>query len=134
MATLVPLGIWIVVVPILGVDLEAGSDEEPDAVQTIAPVLILATAAIAALAGWALLVALKRITHRACTIWTIAAVITLLVSMAGPFLGAATVAATAVLALMHVGVAAVLIPGLRRTACARDRVAATRPAQTATTV
>ncbi len=36
MATLVPLGIWIVV-PILGVDLEAVSDEELDAVQTIAP-------------------------------------------------------------------------------------------------
>jgi hypothetical protein len=51
MAALVPLGIWILAVPILGVDLEAVSGEEADAVQTIGPFLFLATASIAALAG-----------------------------------------------------------------------------------
>jgi len=112
MAALVPLGIWILAVPILGVDLEAVSGEEADAVQTIGPFLFLATASIAALAGWALLAVLKHFTSRACTGWTIVAVAALLAAMPGPFLGASNAAATAVLALMHVGIAAVLIPGL----------------------
>lgn len=46
------------------------------------------------------------------TVWTLTTLVALLAPMAGPFLGAATAA----LALMHLGIAAVLIPGLRRTA------------------
>ena len=60
----------------------------------------------------ALLAVLKHFTSRACTGWTIVAVAALLAAMPGPFLGASNAAATAVLALMHVGIAAVLIPGL----------------------
>lgn len=120
-AALVPLAIWTVAVPLLGVHLHAVTGDEPGAVQTIGPVMVLATAAGAALAGWALLAALKRITRRALPIWTVVALATLLVSMPGPFLGAANTAASAVLALMHVGVAAVLVPGLRRTAGAARR-------------
>lgn len=125
-ATLVPLAIWAVAVPVLGIDIQAADGERPGAAQTIGLTMILATSAVAALAGWALLAVLKRSTRRAQPIWTAAAVIILLVSMAGPFLGAATPAAAIVLALMHAGVAAVLVPGLRRTVCAPGRVTAAR--------
>ncbi len=110
----------------LGIDIQADDGERPGAAQTIGVTMILATSAVATLVGWALLAGLKRITRRALPIWTAAAVIILLVSMAGPFLGASTPAAAIVLALMHAGVAAVLVPGLRHTVCAPGRATAAR--------
>ena len=121
-ATLVPLAIWAVAVPVLGVDIQAADGERPGPAQTIGLAMILATSAVAALAGWALVAVLRRITRHAQPIWNAVAVIILLVSMAGPFLSAATPAAAIVLALMHAGVAAVIVPGLRRTVCAPGRV------------
>jgi hypothetical protein len=70
------------------------------------------------LAGWGLLALLERFTARPRTSWTVIAVGVGLLSLAGPL---STIAPTTVtnglsLALMHLAVAAVLIPGLAATA------------------
>ena len=64
LAAFMPLAIWGIAVPLFGVDLQAVGDE-PGTGQTIGPVLILTTATVASIAGWALLVVLERITPRA---------------------------------------------------------------------
>jgi hypothetical protein len=80
--------------------------------------VVLATALTASLAGWGSLALLERLTVRARTIWTALAILALIASFAAPaFADASTSTSTrTTLVLMHVTVAAVLIPGLRRTA------------------
>ncbi|WP_406278156.1 DUF6069 family protein [Embleya sp. NBC_00896] len=81
---------------------------------TIGLPLVLAFAAGAAAFGWAVLALLEHRTTRARTAWTVLAATVLAVSLV-PLLSAdAAAGAKAALALMHVAVAAVLIPALRR--------------------
>jgi undecaprenyl pyrophosphate phosphatase UppP len=98
----------------LGADLTAN-----DRAVTL-PAVIVATI-VAGLAAWALLAVLERATRRAATAWTCVAVAVLVLSLAGPVSGAKTGGGTAALVVMHLAAAAVLIPGLRRTAAARAR-------------
>ncbi|MEA2842402.1 MAG: hypothetical protein QOJ69_73 [Actinomycetota bacterium] len=79
-------------------------------------VMVAAMSALAGLAGWGLLAVIERSTPRARTLWTYIALGVLAISLVGP-LGAGTTAGTK-LALVgaHLATAAVLIPGLRRTA------------------
>jgi hypothetical protein len=80
-------------------------------------VLVAVGSGAAALAAWALLALLERLTARARTIWTIVAVVVLVASLGTPLLGSGVTAANrAVLELLHLAVGAVLIPALRRTA------------------
>ncbi|HWS34812.1 MAG TPA: DUF6069 family protein, partial [Actinoplanes sp.] len=66
--------------------------------------------------GWAGLAILERFTRHAFTAWTVLALLVLAVSFV-PFLGVeASTGSKVVLALTHVAVAAVLIPGFRRSA------------------
>lgn len=67
-----------------------------------------------ALLGWGVLAVLERFSERAATIWTWLAVIVLLVSFVPILSAEATAGARTVLAAMHLAVAAVLIPLLRR--------------------
>lgn len=77
---------------------------------TLASVIIVTL--LVGLAGWGLLALLERGTARGRTIWTIAALVVLLVSLAGP-LGGVTTGAKVALAGMHLAAAIVIIPGLR---------------------
>ncbi len=79
-------------------------------------VMVAAMSALAGLAGWGLLAVLERSTPRARTLWDYIALGVLVISLVGP-LGAGTTAGTK-LALVgaHLATAAVLVPGLRRTA------------------
>ncbi|MBB6346650.1 DUF6069 family protein [Nonomuraea muscovyensis] len=67
-----------------------------------------------ALLGWGALAVLERFSERAATIWTWLAVIVLLVSFVPILFAEATAGARTVLAAMHLAVAAVLVPLLRR--------------------
>ncbi|MEV0843307.1 DUF6069 family protein [Actinocatenispora sera] len=115
-AVAVPVLVWIVTVPLLGHRLRV---EGPPSLEIrVGTVIVLALAA--ALAGWALLAALERLTRHGRTVWTVAALVTLagsFVLLTGPM---ATATRTS-LALMHLGLAAVLIPGMTRAPAARER-------------
>jgi Family of unknown function (DUF6069) len=85
---------------------------------------------VTGLAGWALLALLARFTARARTIWTAIAVLFALLSLAGPLSILATTEANVLaLALMHLAVAAVLIPILAGTSPAPARPAPARSAR-----
>jgi hypothetical protein len=113
-AALAALAVWLITDPLLGIDLSAPTAPGSQELQPITPALVAGTSLVVALAGWALLALLERFTARARTIWTAIALLVALLSLAGPLSAlASTTAANAVaLALMHLAVAAVLIPGL----------------------
>lgn len=110
-AALAALVVWLVAVPLLGVELRVAA---PTGTQAVGAVAVVTFALGAALLGWALLVVLERFTHRAVTIWTTVALVLLLASLVPPFFSATTTAGGVVLALMHLAVAAVLVPAVRR--------------------
>ncbi|MEV4656599.1 DUF6069 family protein [Micromonospora sp. NPDC049301] len=94
-----------------GVDLVAGTG---NATQQITVAAVVVAAAVAALAGWALLALLERLTNRARAWWTSIAVAVLLLSLlVGPPSGVGG-GAKAALALLHLSVGVVLILGLSR--------------------
>jgi peptidoglycan/LPS O-acetylase OafA/YrhL len=126
-AIVAAVAVWVVAVPLLGLHLiiRFGSG----APQTIAVGFVVGATLIASLAAWGLLALLERRTARARSIWTIVAVAVLIVSLALPFSAGTTTTSKVVLALMHVAVAAVLIPGLRAGSSSRllsSRSSATR--------
>jgi hypothetical protein len=83
---------------------------EQEAMQLNAGTVIF-VAGLFALLGWGLLATLERITARGRTIWTVVAVALLALSLIGPFSGTDTNTGSRVaLALVHLSVAAVLIP------------------------
>lgn len=107
------LAVWAVAVPVLGVDLHAAPGTNP--AQPVGPGHVVVTGLLAGLAGWGSLALLERTVSRARTVWTVIAAVVLAVSLSGPLAGV-TAADTVVLAVMHLAVGAVLIPGLARTA------------------
>lgn len=111
-ATLAPVLPWLAA-QATGTELEVIIAGQPPMVVGLPA--ILATALAAALAGWAALAVLHRVTRRGRAVWTGLALAVLI----GSFLPLATVetsgAARTYLALAHITVAAVLIPGLRGT-------------------
>ena len=88
--------------------------------ETVGVDYVVGASLIASLAGWALLALLERRTPRARSIWTVVAIVVLLVSVSLPLSIATTTGSKTVLALMHVAVAVVLIPVLRRGATSRN--------------
>lgn len=107
------LAVWVVAVPVLGVELSARTGDGETVVG--APAVALA-GIIAALAGWGLLALLERAGVRAPRVWMTVAIGALVVSLAGPVFQATTVAAGAVLVAMHVAVGTTIIVALGRTA------------------
>lgn len=105
------LVVWAVAVPGLGVDLVVRFGN--GAPQTVAPWFVLGGALVASLCGWGLLAVLERRTRRARAIWTTVAVVVAIASLSLPATAGTTAATVATLALMHLAVAAVLIPTLR---------------------
>ncbi len=118
-AVLAALVVWAVAVPLLGVQLAVRMTPGSSSVQTIGAGLVLAVSLLASLLGWGLLIALERRTRRAGTVWTVAASVVLLLSLAGPLTAAVTTGGKVSLVVLHLSVAAVLIPLLRRSAPSR---------------
>jgi hypothetical protein len=115
-AALAPTAVWLVA-QATGTELEVSLTGQPPMVVSLPFVVV--TALAAALAGWGALAVLQRVTSRGRMLWTGLAVAALFVSF-GPVATVETsAAARTFLALMHVAVAAVLIPGLRGTVPAR---------------
>lgn len=101
---------WLVVAKAGGVDLRVdigGQMHQVDAVD------VVLTAIGSALAGFAFLRTLERLTTRAITIWTAVAVVVALCSLLGP-LGAGTPTVTLALISLHAVVATVIIVAARR--------------------
>ncbi|WP_141575503.1 DUF6069 family protein [Actinomadura sp. WMMA1423] len=107
------LALWVAAGPVAGLDLSAETGGE---VRRIGAGTVVAATLIAGLAAWGLLAALERTTSRPGRVWTAVAATALVLSMLGPLAGAADGASMAVLAAMHLVVAAILIPGLARSA------------------
>lgn len=110
-AVLGPLVVWLIAVPLLGVDLRVAA---PTGTQAVGAVATVTFALGAALLGWAFLAALERFTNRAVPVWTAVALVILLASLAPPFFSATTTAGGVVLLLMHLALATALIPAMRR--------------------
>jgi Family of unknown function (DUF6069) len=127
-AALAALAVWLVTDPLLGIDLTGTTRPGSQELMSITPALVAGTSLVVALAGWALLALLERFTARARTIWTAVAVLFALLSLAGPLsiLASTSVANALALALMHLAVAAVVIPMLAGTSPAPARPAPAR--------
>ncbi|MFE2218331.1 DUF6069 family protein [Streptomyces canus] len=110
LSVLAPVLVWLVADPLLGHRLRITDGDQTLGIGAL-PVGVLAL--LASLSGWGLLAALERFgARRARAIWTGAAGVVLAVSFL-PFLGDGMDSGTRVsLALMHLAVAAVLVPGL----------------------
>ncbi|MEU5398039.1 DUF6069 family protein [Streptomyces sp. NPDC005963] len=111
LAALAPVLVWLAADPILGHRLGIVDGEQTLDIGVTSVVL---AAFLAVLAGWGLLALLERLwSRRARAIWTGLAMTVLAVSFL-PLTGDGMDAGTrTTLALMHLAVAAVLIPGLR---------------------
>ncbi|HEX5993561.1 MAG TPA: DUF6069 family protein [Jiangellales bacterium] len=115
-ATLAATGVWLLA-QATGTELTVTMAGQPP--MTISLPFVVVTALAASLAGWAALAVLQRVARRGRALWTVLAIAALLVSF-GPVAAAQTnAAARTLLALMHLAVAAVLIPGLVATVAAR---------------
>lgn len=112
-ATAVNLLVWVVAVPLAGVDLLVRSGTGG---QRVGPLAVAAVTLLAGVAAWGLLALLERITRRAALVWTVTAGAVLVVSLAGPLGSGTGTTARLILSGMHLVAGAVLIPGLRRTA------------------
>ncbi|MFA1550109.1 DUF6069 family protein [Actinomadura chokoriensis] len=117
-ATAAALALWTLTVPVAGLDPSAqtGGQDRPVGAGAVA-----VAGLITGLAAWALLALLERTAERPRRTWTITALAVLVLSLAGPLGSAGDAASTAVLTAMHLLVAAVLIPGLGRSASASAR-------------
>ena len=111
-ATLAALAVWIIAVPIAGIDLlvRPGSGSP----QIVGAGTVLAASLIASFLGWVLLSVLEHHTAGARRVWTAVAVAVLLLSLGGPLSAGTTILVKVTLSLMHVAVGAVLITALRR--------------------
>ena len=105
---------WSVEVPLLGVRLTVKFGAMHP--QTIVAGQVIGAALVAGLLGWLLLALLERTTPRARMAWTGAALLVLVVSLALPLAAATTTAATVGLVVLHLVVAAAVIPALAATA------------------
>ena len=121
-AVLAAAAVWSVVDPILGIDLRSPANGGRESMD-VGPSLIVLAAAIASFVGWAALALLERLTSRARVVWAVGASLLLLASLGAPLSGTGVTAANrAALAVLHLAVGAVLIPGLVRTSPGPDRI------------
>ncbi len=111
-AVLAAVAVWAVAVPLSGTHLliRFGSG----AAQGVGIDYVIGASLAASLAGWGLLALLERRTARARRIWTGIAFVVVVLSLSLPLIAGTTMSSKVALALMHVAVAAVLIPAMRR--------------------
>jgi hypothetical protein len=105
---------WSVEVPLLGVRLSIKFGAMH--AQTVVAGQVIGAALVAGLLGWLLLALLDQRIARARAAWTGAAVLVLVLSLALPLAAATTTSAAVGLLVLHVVVAAAVIPALAATA------------------
>ena len=107
--------VWAVVELGFRYDLRAPAMGESPAMD-IGPWAVLAASLGTGLLAWAVLAAVERWTSSPRLTWTVLAVVAFVVSLGGPLGGVGVEASTrGMLVLLHLAVAAVLIPGLAAT-------------------
>lgn len=116
-AAVASLVLWALFEFAFGVDLRAPAASASQATQDVNGGFVFVMAALASLAGWALLAILEKAKPaKARKIWTVVASIVFLLSLSGPMSGTGVSGANRLgLALMHVAVAAIVIPRFRAT-------------------
>lgn len=82
--------------------------------QTVGAIAVVVTVVFAGLVGWGLLALLERFAERARTIWTVVAVLVLLLSLIGP-LGGTDAGTKVSLVILHLLVGSVIITAFTRT-------------------
>lgn len=112
-ATLAAGLLWVAA-QVLGIELLAGGQGGRPPIEVSLP-LTAGMALVSAALGWGVLAVLERVTRSARTTWTWLAAGVFVLSLAMPLTDQVASAATkVVLLLMHVAVAAVVIPAFRR--------------------
>ena len=122
-SVLAALAVWAVARMLRGADVMSPGYGISMPAQTIELVWIIVVPLVMALAGWGLLALLERIAPtQAGRIWTIVALLVLVVSLAVPLTGnGVTTGDRVVLACLHIAVGVVLIVGMTRTSTAGAR-------------
>jgi hypothetical protein len=103
--------IWAIAVPLLGVHLLVRFGTS--APQSVGIDYVIGATVIGSLVGWGLLALLERRTARARSIWTVVAALAVLVSVSLPLSVGVSASTKVTLGLMHLAVAAVVIPAMR---------------------
>jgi hypothetical protein len=106
------VAVWAIEVPLLGIQLQTQFGNA--APQGVGIGAVVVSSLVGSLARWGLLAILERRYARARTIWTGIAIAALLASFSLPVSAGTTTTTKVALAMMHLAVAAVLIPTLRR--------------------
>lgn len=107
---------WVVAGPLAGVDLAVRPGSATSAPQHVGAATVLVVSLLVSLAGWGLFAVLRHRSSHGRAIWTGVALAVLVLSVFGPLTGGVTTAAKVALVALHLAVAAVLIPSLRRLA------------------
>lgn len=105
--------VWVIAVPLAGVDLVLAGG------RSVGPGSVVLAALLGGAGGWLLLAMLAR-ARRGRERWTVLALAVLLLSLGTPALSGATGGVLVVLDVMHVVVGGALILGLRRGAAPRS--------------
>ena len=119
-AVLAAVVIWVVAVPVLGVNLQATTGPGSTELATVPIGAVIAASLLAPLAGLLLLVLLERFTNRARLIWSVIAGLVLLLSYGAPVFGTGIPASSRItLALMHTAVGGIVIGVFTRSSASR---------------
>ncbi len=116
-AAIAAVVIWAIAVPLLGVHLQVRFGAS--APQSVGIDYVIGASVIGSLAAWGLLAWLERSTARARSIWTVVAIVAVLVSVSLPLSAGVSTSTKVTLILMHLAIATILVPVMRRTSQAR---------------
>jgi hypothetical protein len=117
-AALAVVAVWLVADKAAGIDLRQPAFGS-GAPQALSAGFAAAVAALAALAGWGLLVPLERKSDRGASLWLRAALVALLLSLAGPLSGHGVgIGDRVALVCMHLAAALIIIPLLHQSSTA----------------
>lgn len=113
---------WAVIEGLAGFDLQAPAFDDSSPRQDVGLVEVIISSLGAGLVAWGLLALLERYVSQARRIWTALAATGLVLSLGGPMSGTGIDTTNrSLLVLLHLIVAAALIPFFYRTANTRDR-------------
>ena len=116
--------LWVVAELVFGVRLQAPAGNGYPRPVDIGPGTVAIASAVLSLVGWGLLALLERFTSWARRIWLGLTAVALVLSFALPLGGTGVMAADrAMLVLMHLAVAAIVMPVLYRTSPQTERAA-----------
>ncbi|MGL4742969.1 MAG: DUF6069 family protein [Dermatophilaceae bacterium] len=104
--------VWVLLVPIGGMDLRAGGDDGGREIPVFA---VAVSSLIGGLLGWGIAEVLQRRSARPKRTWVVLTTVLAALSCINPFFGAADTSSALGLVLMHIAVALVVIPAVGAT-------------------